>query len=308
MSEKLKFDGVQVILADPHVQLRGTLKIALSHCGIENIFHTGSLEKVAEAVDQGIGPDLLICDMGLDGGKACKLLTDIRHNEIGRNPFLCVVGVTWSAMSDDINTVMNSGVDFLLSAPLSPQQIMDRIKALVKNRAQFIASSGYVGPERRTAGRTPPGTPPMDVPNTLKEKLSGSWNEGTLKRDIDLGIGDLMTRKIAHQASQVVKLASLIQERRAEQSPDKIEAAISVLGTVIHDMNRLLDRRNYHHILELSGACISGIQKIKDNGISEGGKELQLLTELGRAIGSALFPEDNATEIAYSIAQEVTAR
>lgn len=306
MSDRLKFDGVRVILADPRAQLRGALKVALNHCGIENIEHTGSLEKVAEAVDQGIGPDLLICDMGLDDGKACKLLSDIRQNEIGRNPFIGVVGVTWSSTASEINHVMNSGVDFVIGAPLSPQQILDRIKAIAKNRAPFIATSGYVGPERRSPDRVPPDTPSMEVPNTLKEKLSGNWNEGRLKRDIDLGIGDMMTRKIAHQAGQIVKLATLILDHRAKQPPEKIENAIKVLCSVANDMNRLLVKRNYHHILELSSACLESVEKISETEISRSTKELQLLTELGRAIAVALFPEDNATEIAQDIAKMVS--
>ena len=150
MSEKMKFDGVQVVLADPRAQLRGVLKIALAHCGIENIEHTGSIERVVESVEQGIGPDILICDMGLDHGKACEVLADIRQNEIGKNPFLGVIGVVWAPNAEDIGNVMDSGVDFLINAPLSPQQVLARINAIASNRAPFVATSGYVGPERRT--------------------------------------------------------------------------------------------------------------------------------------------------------------
>jgi DNA-binding response OmpR family regulator len=306
MSDKLDFSGARVVLADQRTQLRGTLKIALNHCGMENIEHTGSLEKVAESIEQGTGPDLLICDMGLDGGNACKLLSDIRQNEVGRNPFLCVVGVTWSATSEDIENAMSSGVDYLISAPLSPQQVIDRIKALIRNRAPFVATSGYVGPERRSADRIPPNSRSMVVPNTLKEKLSGNWNAARLQRDIEISIGDLMTRKIAHQASQIVKLAALIEEQRTKQTPEKIDSAIAVLSSVVHEMDRLLTKRRYEHILELSTACVSGIEKITNGGISGGGKELQLLKELGRAIGAALFPEDDDTEIALSIAKTVS--
>ena len=69
MSEMFKFDGVQVVLADPRTELRGALKVALAHAGIHNIEHTGSIEKVINSVGNGIGPDILICDMGLDGDR-----------------------------------------------------------------------------------------------------------------------------------------------------------------------------------------------------------------------------------------------
>ena len=305
MSEKLKFDGVQVVLADPRAQLRGTLKVALAHSGIENIEHTGSIERVVEAVDQGIGPDILICDMGLDDGKACEILSNIRKNEIGRNPFLGVIGVTWSSTAHNINHVMNSGVDYLISAPLSPQQILDRIKALAKERAPFVATSAYVGPERRGKDRRPEDTPLLEVPNTVKAKQSGSWSDAEILRDIEMATGDLITLKIAHQAGQIIKLADLIREHATAQPRDKIETAVNRLSAIVSEMSDAVAKRNYQHISELTSACVGSVEKIKELGVNQAGKDFQLLTELGRAIRIALYPEDTATEIAHDIAKTV---
>ena len=83
MAGKLKFDDVRIILADPRTHIRSTLKIALAHAGIEGIEHTGSVSNVAEAVEQAAGPDIVICDMALDGKEACNLVHSIRHNAIG---------------------------------------------------------------------------------------------------------------------------------------------------------------------------------------------------------------------------------
>lgn len=307
MVEKLKFDGVEVVLADPRAQLRGTLKVALAHAGIHNIEHTGSIEKVAETVERGIGPDILICDMGIENGKACQMLADIRQNEIGKNPFLGVIGVTWSSDTDDINQAMNCGVDHLISAPLSPQQVIDRIKALARNRLPYVATSGYVGPERRAPDKRPSNTPQIVVPNTLKEKLSGSWNATRLKREIMHAVGDMITLRISHQAAEIAKLAILIKEHSAAQSPARVEAALNRLFKTVDEMDQLLTKRGYQHILDLSNACVASVEKIKDNGIAASAKEFQLLSELGRAIRISLYPDDSATEIAHDIAKTVGA-
>lgn len=307
MSDKFNFDGVQVVLADPHAQLRGTLKVALAHAGIHNIEHTGSLEKVIDAVEQGIGPDILICDMGLDGGKACELLSNIRQNEIGRNPFLGVIGVTWSSAVEDINQVMNSGVDYVISAPLSPQQIMNRIKALANNRAPYIATTSYIGPERRGLDRRPADIPLLEIPNTLQAKLSGSWNHEQLKREVDHAIGDLMTSKISHQAGQISMMATMIKEHAAAQSSDRINTAVLRLCSIVDEMEKLVEKRGYEHIMELSQACSGSVEKIRKTDVAQSSKEFQLLSELGRAIRIGLYPEDSATEIARDIAKTVGA-
>ena len=59
---------MQVMLADPQTEIRSWLKVGLTHAGLENIVHTGTLKGVADAVadatEQSIGPDILIFDRG----------------------------------------------------------------------------------------------------------------------------------------------------------------------------------------------------------------------------------------------------
>ena len=307
MSEMFKFDGVQVVLAEPRAQLRGVLKVALAHAGIQNIEDTGSIENVINFVENGIGPDILICDMGLDGGRACEVLSNIRQNEIGCNPFLGVIGVTWSSAVEDIDKVMNCGVDYLVSAPLSPQQIMDRIRALAKDRVPFVATSGYVGPERRGPDRRPTDTQLVKVPNTLKAKLSGSWDPNRLIKAIAHAASELMTLRISHQAGQVSKLAILIRENAAVQSQDRIDVALTRLYTIVGEMHQLVAKRAYQDVLDLTGVCVGSIEKIRTIGITKAAKEFHLLSELGRAIRIALNPNDTTTEIARDIAKTVGA-
>ncbi len=163
MAVQLKYDDVRLILVDPRTHVRSTLKIALAHAGIEGIEHTGSIKNVTYALDQTVGPDILICDMGLGDGVACDFISAIRHNKVGRNPFLCVIGVTWTASVKDVTKVIDSGVDHLVSAPISPQQILVRIRALVKNRAPFVVTSDYIGPDRRRLERDASKFPLFDA-------------------------------------------------------------------------------------------------------------------------------------------------
>lgn len=89
MAADIKYDDVQVMFADPRTHIRSTLKVALSHAGLENIEHTRNLNGVTDAIEHSIGPDILICDMGLGDGEIIDFISHVRHNDLGKNPFLC---------------------------------------------------------------------------------------------------------------------------------------------------------------------------------------------------------------------------
>ena len=67
-----------------------------------------------------------------------KSYHSIRHNEIGKNPFIAIIAVTWDPTVVTIDRVANSSADFILAAPFSPQQLLDRINSLVHHRVPFI--------------------------------------------------------------------------------------------------------------------------------------------------------------------------
>ena len=89
---------MQVMLADPQTEIRSWLKVGLTHAGLVNNMHTGTLEGVADAMEQSIGSDILICEMGLGDGQVMELTSNVCHNDLGKNPFLCVIFISWESL------------------------------------------------------------------------------------------------------------------------------------------------------------------------------------------------------------------
>jgi DNA-binding response OmpR family regulator len=306
MTLPIKYDDVRLIHADPRTHVRSTLKIALAHAGIEGIEHTGSIKSVSEALDQSVGPDILICDMGIGDGQACEFISAIRHNEVGRNPFLCIIGVTWTSTVSDVTKVIDSGVDHLVSAPLSPQQILVRIRALAKKRAPFVVTSDYVGPDRRRLEREASKIPLFDVPNSLQEKVAGTWDPGRFDRSIKNALGNLSTFRIDRQAEDIMVLASLIADQSALRGTATMAANFDRLAKMVNDMERGASGQGFFHISELCRACVGIVDEIKASGGFDVKKDLELLKQLGRAIRTALYPEDNSDTLARDIARTVS--
>lgn len=306
MVTRQKYGDVQVMLADSRAHIRSTLKIALFHAGIEKIVHTGAISSITDSVEHAVGPDILICDMGLEHGEACDVLTAIRHNEIGRNPFICVIGITWTAAAHEVARIINSGVDHLISAPMSPQQILVRIRALVNDRAPFVVTSDYVGPDRRRQRRGGSKIPLFEVPNSLKEKVDGRWNQGRFEQEIEAAVSDLNARQLDRKAEDIMLLAGLIAEQTGGPTPGAVEGYIARLNLLVRDMERTAFNLGFYHISELCRACVGIVQEVEKFGGTDTRKDLELLRQLGRAIRTALYP-DNEPEIARDIVKTVNA-
>jgi DNA-binding response OmpR family regulator len=306
MTTRQKYGDVQVLLADSRAHIRSTLKVALFHAGIEKIVHTGAISSITEAVEHASGPDILICDMGLEHGEACNVLTAIRQNEIGRNPFICVIGITWSATANEVARIVDSGVDHLISAPMSPQQILVRIRALVNDRPPFIVTSDYIGPDRRRQKRGTPKIPLFDVPNSLRQKVDGRWNQSLFEQEIEAAVGDLNARRLDRKAEDIMVLAGLIAEQNGAQSPSAVERYIARLNLLVHDMEQTATSLGFYHISELCRACVGIVHEVKKFRGTDTRKDLELLRQLGRAIRTALYP-DSGPAIAHDIVKTVSA-
>ena len=304
MAMQPKYDEVEVVLADSRGHLRSDMKTALSHAGFFQIRHTGAVRIVTESVQSMLGPDILICDMALEEGTVRDLVTSVRHNDLGRNPFLCVIGITWDPTSEEVSRVINSGVDHLLRAPVSPEQILTRIRALVRDRAPFVVTTDYIGPDRRKQARAPSKIPVFQVPNTLREKATGNWNLGEMDKALREAVGDLNNRRIDVQAQNIMNLAGQISREAAKSGAERLQPQIERLDGMVRAMERCAAERGLSHVAELCNASVKVADEIWEKGAIDPLKDLALLGHLGRAIRTALFP-GNDRSVAHSIARIV---
>ena len=183
----LNLNDVNLVLVDHRVQLRNSLRMALNESGLHynNIVDGSEIGTVRQSVDGSLGPDIVICDADSRGGDLFELTSAIRNNQIGLNPFLSILALSWDPTERLVRDAANSGADFLIAAPFSPKQILDRIRSLVYNRAPFVVTSDYVGPDRRDGDQRESAAPLLAVPNSLRDKIMGQFDPGLLEKRSD---------------------------------------------------------------------------------------------------------------------------
>ena len=116
--ENLRFDQVQMLLVDPAQAAREAVRNILRDHGFRIIHQAGSLASIREFFKTGM-PDLMICESTLADGDFCELMGQLRHHEIGDNPFLPVIVLTWQPTPELVSRVVGAGVDDLLTKPIS---------------------------------------------------------------------------------------------------------------------------------------------------------------------------------------------
>ena len=171
-NEKLKI--ASVVLLETNSEMRRLVKSALLGIGFGFVYDCRTVEQVRDAAVAETKPDIFVLDLDRDKDMVCHLIEDIRHSRLGDNPFVIIIGMTQYPEEPIIQSVLDAGTDDLVAKPVSIKILAERIEYLIKNRKDFVATTGYLGPQRAKGVR-----PDMEkaakvkVPNSLRVKASG---------------------------------------------------------------------------------------------------------------------------------------
>jgi DNA-binding response OmpR family regulator len=169
---KFDFSDVDVLLIDPDRGAQESIKMILRNNGFRIIREGTTLAEIEAAFAEQM-PDILISECQLGGNGFQRMIHQMRHHEIGKNPFLPVIALTAAPTPEIVKRVVNSGADDLIPKPVSTGHLLKRIETLILARKPFVVTSEYIGPNRRTAHDRPEEIPLIDVPNVLKVKATG---------------------------------------------------------------------------------------------------------------------------------------
>jgi DNA-binding response OmpR family regulator len=304
---EVKFDDIRLFLCDPRVQVRSSLRMALNDAGMKNgnIWEGGDMDAITDAVSDPNGPDIVICDVTENTDEACQTFAAIRHNELGTNPFICIIGVAWSPKQALVSKVMGSGADVLVAAPISPSLILDRIEALVHTRKPFVVTSDYIGPDRRFLDDRESEIELVDVPNSLQAKALGQYNAARMKDEIAAARADINGQKIDRQAFQVSYLADKILEGFQEGDLSNAGSKLNELKKVTNDLKTRAFSAGAKDLEELCVPLRTVVQSLIDSRGKFTKKDLSLLKQLSLAVRASVLPGATGNASVRDIAKTV---
>jgi DNA-binding response OmpR family regulator len=114
---------------------------------------------------------LLIIEATDQKDAVVKMIRAQRLGELGANPFIPMIATLWSGSTDHVADLMNVGCDDVLLRPFSSTQALERVRALLVARKQFVVTSDYVGPDRGLSSRNQMTPRTFVPPNFLRDRL-----------------------------------------------------------------------------------------------------------------------------------------
>ena len=291
-----QLENIRVVLAEPDANLRRQLKTLLVEAGMKNVLDTDDISQVRRAIDEDM-VELIIGDTAIEGGDFNKLITDMRHREIGENPFVMSITMVDQPSVDSIRKAINSGTDHILAKPIDGDALVNLIIDLTHTRKRFVVTTDYIGPDRRTKER--PGTmviPQIDVPNPLRQRMTGQMRETTLRRTIETAWLKINEQKVERHAFQIgwlldhiVPEVGIPNAERSEEFPIHVKRLIDVS----RDMAKRISKTRFAHVKEMSMTMTNLVEESIRNGFKP--DDIRLMLKLSELISES-FNADRFNE------------
>jgi len=282
--ERGYYKNIRTVLGEPTADVRYGLRTALVNAGFEQIADTGNVSMLKNSIVSE-SADLLVCDCNFTDGDFATLIRQVRHGEIGKNPFIGIITLIPAPDEQLIRKAISAGTDDILVTPISPARLMDRIAHLIRERKPFVVTCDYIGPDRRIKHR--PGTqeiPQIDVPNPLKAMATDKPDRGRLAAEVTATVALLNDQKVERYAFQTVYLVKkIVKVTSADPTGEGVRADLERLAWVSRDLLRRVKDSQHSQWTKRCGALAAVMKRVGANSMTPSAKDLFELRGLADA-------------------------
>lgn len=297
--------SVRVVVLETNPGRRQTLYDTLQGAGFRSIQTASSVHRLREMMTQA-PVDMLVVDADTNAASTVRLLRDIRHGQLGPNPYLVFTAITWTSDESTIAAFVDAGADDVVAMPASVKLISSRVENLIDNRKEFVVANGYVGPDRRNYPRGAPdelGTFP--VPNGLRHKATGDESaavEPDRLRRINRVVDEHRLRRAAIRFEQLV--SDLEERAGAENGRSNPQSIIREVSTLAAEIEKSVQKQRTD-----LGELASSMRQVVDTicRMADTPSDVFALARVhGQALLASLRGEDDASGLVGAALQQAT--
>lgn len=299
MPAPMDFRKVKIHLIVFESGTRRMVRDLLRSIGFEDVILGSEFEAVRIAITEN-RPDLLILGSSFPDGDVVALIKDLRHNKLGKDPFLPVITLTSEATEELVGAVADSGSDDLLVYPLSAGHLLKRIEALVEKRKPFVVTRDYIGPDRRGVGSFKEGpmeVPLIDAPNALRATVKGDMSRQELDAAIASTRNVVNSQRLDRSGYQIAWLIKRIIAGYSSGTGGLLEPKVAdFLDQLIEiggETTKRIAGTGFEHVSYLCETLISVSARMLAAGQDADEKDKALLPELGNAFKTAFVVADD---------------
>jgi DNA-binding response OmpR family regulator len=294
--------NVKILLADNDTHMRQGLRNALAHEGYKDVQAVGKISILREIIAATL-VDLLILDVETPDGDAMELVLDIRRNKLGKNPFLPIIFVTWDTDPATIGRAAMSGVDYILMKPIAPADLFTRIASIIADRKPFIATPGYIGPERREKERWG-DTEHFHVPNTLRDKIDGkAVDPAAISAQVGSILSEMNSSRMEQAAKTIVrKVEEVCSSYEQGPAADGAKESFALIVALAKELGTL----GSGDTTKLCASLFKIVEPMRRNPAAVDAAQMEILRPLSQSILLAASPKLQAPDVMEEISQAVS--
>ena len=149
-SGRLHLNRLNILLVDDHQNMRRIWMRILKGFNITSVIEAECAAQALEILkDKSI--DIAIIDLILPDLTGAELIGLVRRSEDSSDPLLPMIACTADTRKSVVYSLINAGVDEVLTKPVAPLAAWQRLQAVTTKRRDFIRTPDYFGPDRRRA-------------------------------------------------------------------------------------------------------------------------------------------------------------
>lgn len=154
-SDRVNLEHVSVLLIDDNPQALDILSSVCQGFGVKEQIRCNSALDATEIIKRR-PVDLILVDCAMPEMDGYDFIHWLRREAPTATRRIPVVMLTSHAATSRVNKSRDCGASFIVTKPLTPNVLLQRIVWLSTDEREFIESETYVGPDRRVRNMGPP--------------------------------------------------------------------------------------------------------------------------------------------------------
>ena len=260
--------------------------------GLKNVTCHASLESLHKLIVE-LPPDLLVVSDDFDND-IYRLVKDIRFQKIGDNPFMLISIIIGPHHGEALDRAIEAGVDDIIIKPVSAERVQERLRLVTFHRRPFIATDGYVGPERKNEEAPPTDVHRVPVVNTLLETVNGrELDKRALKAAVEGSLEKVLQAQLDTHRFRLGEMCErLVQAYESDEVTDDVQADLMRLADTLREASMVIEKLQD---LNLSGLCTSlasNVEQIASRYLNTTESDIGLIRKITMAFKMAIEPPE----------------
>jgi PleD family two-component response regulator len=177
-------EKARILLVDGDQMSVNIMSQILLGFGAKNVMKSFDLEDARKQAVTNV-VDLVIIDPATFGPNGYDYVPWLRRHASAQNRFVSVLSATGHTQATLVGRSRDAGVNFVVTKPLSPAIVFDRIMWMAREKRPFLECGNYIGPERRFQEIGPPPGEPGRRKDDIADEARFAPERELSQADID---------------------------------------------------------------------------------------------------------------------------